>query len=141
MSDRYLVDKSALARRGKPAVREVFADLHQRGLLCISGAVAVEILYSARNGAEAGWMRRWLSGFDYLPCPDEVWDTALETQRKATERGNHRALSLADLLIASTAERHKVTVLHYDEDYDQIAEITGYPSRWVAEPGTADTKG
>jgi predicted nucleic acid-binding protein len=61
-------------------------------------------------------------------------------QCKAIDRGNHRALFLADLLIAATAERHKVTVLHYDEDYDQIAEITGYPSRWVTEPGTADTK-
>lgn len=52
-------------------------------------------------------------------------------------KGNHRAFSLADLLIASTAQRHGVTVLHHDEDYGQIAEITGQPSRWV-EPGMAD---
>lgn len=107
MSERYLIDKSALVRRTKPAVRQVFEDLHGRGLLCISGAVAMEILYSARNKTESEWMRRWLTGFDMLTCPDEVWDMAMETQRQA---------------------------------YDQIAEITGHPSRWVAEPGTADTK-
>lgn len=43
-----------------------------------------------------------------------------------------------DLLIAATARRHRVTVLHYDEDYDRIADITGHPSRWVVEPGIAD---
>ncbi|MFD8967863.1 PIN domain nuclease [Streptomyces sp. NPDC059568] len=140
MGERYLIDKSALVRRTKPAVRAVFEDLHQRGLLCVSGVVMAEILYSARNKTEAQWIRRMLNGFDYLPCPDEVWDMALEIQRVATDQGNHRALSLPDLLIAATAQRHKVTVLHYDEDYDQIAEITGHPSRWVVDPGTADVK-
>lgn len=112
--------------------------LHERGLLCVTGAVEVEILYSARNANEADRLGRWLTGFDYLPCPDEVWDAALDIQRQAIAKGNHRAFSMADLLIAATAQRHGATVLHYDGDYDQIAAITGYPSRWVAEPGTAD---
>jgi predicted nucleic acid-binding protein len=140
VSGRYLVDKSALARWHRPAVAKVLDPLDERGLLCVSGAVRMEVMYSARNAADAGRLDRWLSGFEYLRCPDEIWDAALETQQRATERGSHRALSLADLLIAATAERHKGTVLHYDEDYDQIAEITGYPRRWVAEPGTADIK-
>jgi len=45
---------------------------------------------------------------------------------------------MAGLLIAATAQRLGATVLHYDGDYDQIEAITGYPSRWVVEPGTAD---
>lgn len=138
MSHRYLIDKSALARRTRPAVREALNPLHERGLLCVTGAVEVEILYSARNANEANQLRRWLTGFDYLPCPDEVWDAALDIQRQAIAKGNHRALSMADLLIAATAQRHGATVLHYDGDYDQIEAITGYPSRWVVEPGTAD---
>ncbi|MFJ1547939.1 PIN domain-containing protein [Streptomyces sp. NPDC088246] len=56
----------------------------------------------------------------------------------ASQRARVLAFSLADLLIASTAQRHGVTVLHYDEDYDRIAEITGHPRRWVVEPGLAD---
>ncbi|MFE5090686.1 PIN domain nuclease [Streptomyces sp. NPDC056638] len=112
--------------------------LHQRGLLCVCGAVEVELLYSARNKIESDWMRRWLTGFDHLPCPDEVRDSVREIQDAAIAKGNHRAFSLADLLIASTAQRHGVTVLHYDEDYDRIAGITGHPSRWVVEPGLAD---
>jgi hypothetical protein len=29
------------------------------------------------------------------------------------------------------AERERVTVLHYDGDYDLIAHVTGQPVRWV----------
>lgn len=53
-------------------------------------------------------------------------------------KGNHRALSLADLIIAATAERHSVSVLHYDGDYDMIAAVTGLTTQWVVPPGLAD---
>jgi predicted nucleic acid-binding protein len=135
---RYLIDKSALARRTKASVRAALDPLVQRGLIAVSGAVEMEILYSARNSTEADQLRYWLSGFEYLPCPDEVWDRAKEVQSLATRTGNHRALSMADLLIAATAERHSATVLHYDEGYEQIAAITRQPHRWVVPSGTAD---
>jgi len=41
-------------------------------------------------------------------------------------------------LIAATAERHGVTVLHYDHEYDLIASMTGQAARWVVRRGTAD---
>jgi predicted nucleic acid-binding protein len=41
-----------------------------------------------------------------------------------------------DLLIAAAAEAVGVTVLHYDEDYDRIAEITGQPTRWLTPAGS-----
>ena len=40
------------------------------------------------------------------------------------DRGEHRALSIRDLLIAATAELAKLTVLHVDKDFDLIAAIT-----------------
>lgn len=45
---------------------------------------------------------------------------------------------MPDLLIAATAERHDVTVLHYDADFDLIAEVTGQLTRWVVPRGSAD---
>ena len=39
--------------------------------------------------------------------------------------GQHRALSIPDLLIAATAEIARLTVLHVDKDFDLIAAITG----------------
>lgn len=136
--DRYLIDKSAFARWAKPAVREVIFPLHNAGLLAICGAVEVELLYSVTSKADAVEVRRELSGFDWLPTPDEVWDRALDVQQQLIGNGNWRAVSLPDLVIAATAERHRATVLHYDGDYDMIAAVTGQPTQWVVPRGTAD---
>ncbi|MFD5696605.1 PIN domain-containing protein [Streptomyces lasiicapitis] len=100
MSERFLIDKSALSRWPQADVAEVLDPLHRRGLLGVSGAVRIEMMYSARNATDAQRLREWLDGFDHLSCPDEVWDAAIETQDKAINKGNHRALSLADLVIA-----------------------------------------
>ena len=43
---------------------------------------------------------------------------------------------MPDLLIAAVAERERVAVLHYDGDYDLIAQITSQPVQWVVPRGT-----
>ncbi|MFE2721072.1 PIN domain nuclease [Kitasatospora sp. NPDC059327] len=138
MTERFLIDKSAFARYAKPPVRAVVDLLFNEGLLALCGAVELEILHGARSKSDADRIREGLRGFDWLPTPDEVWDRAAEVQALLTSVGNWRALSLADLVIAATAERHGATVLHYDGDYDTIAAVTGQPTRWVVPPGTAD---
>lgn len=42
-------------------------------------------------------------------------------------RGQHRAPSVPDLLIAATADLAGLTVLHLNKDFEVIAEITGQP--------------
>lgn len=37
------------------------------------------------------------------------------------ERGDHRRVPAADLLLASAAEEAGVTLIHYDRDYERIA--------------------
>ncbi|MER6953072.1 PIN domain nuclease [Streptomyces sp. NPDC000618] len=138
MNDRYLIDKSALARYPKPAVRAVIDPLHNAGLLAVCGAVELEILHSARSKADAERIRDEMRGFDWLPTPDEAWNRALDVQTRLITVDNWKALSVSDLVIAATAERHGATVLHYDGDYDMIAGVTGQPTRWVVPPGTAD---
>jgi predicted nucleic acid-binding protein len=48
------------------------------------------------------------------------------------ERGQHRAPSVPDLLIAATAELAGLTVLHVDKDFELIADITGQPVERLA---------
>ena len=43
------------------------------------------------------------------------------------DRGQHRAPSIPDLLIAATAERLGLTVLAVDKDFDPISEVTKQP--------------
>lgn len=54
-------------------------------------------------------------------------DRAAEVQATLAARGLHRAPSIPDLLIAAVAELAGLTVLHLDEDFELIAEITGQP--------------
>jgi len=138
VEQRFLIDTSAFTRFGKPAVRAVLEPLQGAGLLAVCGAVAVEIMYCARSVRDAERITDGLSGFDWLHTPDEAWDRALEVQAGLVAAGNWRAVSLPDLVIAATAERHRATVLHYDGDYDMIAAVTGQPTRWVVPPGHGD---
>jgi predicted nucleic acid-binding protein len=56
-----------------------------------------------------------------------IEDRAVEIQMLLADRGQHRAPSIADLLIAATAELARLTVLHVDKDFALIAAITGQP--------------
>ena len=56
-----------------------------------------------------------------------IEDRALEVQMLLADRGQHRAPSIPDLLIAATAEKGGLTVLAADKDFDLIAGITGQP--------------
>jgi predicted nucleic acid-binding protein len=99
----------------------------------------LETLFSARdlNEYEAG-AERFRIAFPWVPVPERAWDRAAEVQYALARRGQHRAASVPDLLIAATAEQHRLVVLHYDRDFETIAEITGQPAEWVVPPGAAD---
>ncbi|QNP65841.1 PIN domain nuclease [Streptomyces genisteinicus] len=138
MQDRYLIDKSALARWTKPAVKTVLRPLHERCLLAVCRPTEYEMVHSARDGAEALRIRTWLHAFDYVRADDGTFARALDIQRHALNAGFHRALPLPYLLISAIAETNRLTVLHYDGDVDMIASLTGQPAQWVVPPGTAD---
>jgi predicted nucleic acid-binding protein len=138
MKGQYLIDKSALARYPKPVVHAVIHPLHSAGLLAVCGAVELEVMYSARSEADANRVRAGLGAFAWLSTPDEAWDRALHVQEQLIQSGKWKAVSVPGLVIAATAERHGATVLHYDGDYDLIAEVTGQPMRWVVPRGAAD---
>jgi predicted nucleic acid-binding protein len=132
----YLVDKSALARLAHPEVASVLLQLVKAGLSATTGMVTLEMLYSARNSAEHDRIRAGLAAHEWLLTIDEDFERAIEVQRQLTALGKHRAVSLPDLVIAAVAERHKVTVLHYDADFDVLAELTGQPTQWVVPRGS-----
>ncbi len=51
------------------------------------------------------------------------------------DRGQHRAPSIPDLLIAATGELVGLTVLHFDKDFDVISEVTGQPTHRLSVAG------
>ena len=48
----------------------------------------------------------------------------------------HHRLPFQDALIAATAARQNVGVLHYDGHFDTLSKVLGFESRWVAAPGS-----
>ena len=134
---RFLADKSALVRLDREPVAQRLGPLIEAGLVATCGIVELEVLFSARDSGEYEAIHddRRL-GYERLPMPDEVWDRAIEVQRQLAERSAHRSVKIPDLLLAATAERHAVVVVHYDKDFDVIAEITGQPTEWVVPPGS-----
>ena len=50
------------------------------------------------------------------------------------ERGQHR-MPIPDLIIAAAAEQAGMVLLHYDADFDRIADVTGQPMEWVVPRG------
>jgi predicted nucleic acid-binding protein len=56
-----------------------------------------------------------------------IENRAVEVLALLADRGQHRAPSIPDLIIAATAELAGLTVLHLDKDFEIIAQITGQP--------------
>lgn len=100
--------------------------------------VRLELLYSARNHKEFAEIRDELAALPDCPITQDQWQRALWVYEQLGRRGgaHQRSGKHPDLLIAAAPEPVGVTVLHYDEDYDRIAEITGQPTRWLAPAGS-----
>jgi len=49
---------------------------------------------------------------------------------------HHRSVNIADLLIAACAADAAIGVLHYDEDFDRLADVLAFESRWIAPRGS-----
>jgi len=96
----------------------------------------LEAGYSARSGPElrAGFRRPPLSSMPVEYLTPAIEDRAVEVLMLLADRGQHRAPSIPDLIIAATAELAGLTVLHLDKDFDLIAEITGQPAERLNLP-------
>lgn len=57
-------------------------------------------------------------------------------QEALAETGLHRGVKVPDLIIAAIVEHHGVSVLHYDDDFERIATVTGQPVAWVVPAGS-----
>lgn len=125
----WLIDKSALVRLAVTPDAADWAGRIERGLVRITTVTRLEIGYSARSGPDlrAGLQQPPLSSMPVEYLTPAIEDRAVEILTLLADRGQHRAPSVPDLIIAATAELAGLTVLHLDKDFDVIAEITGQP--------------
>jgi len=125
----WLIDKSALVRLAASSNAAEWAARIQRGVVRITTVTRLEVGYSARAGADlrASLGRPPLAVMPVEYLTPAIEDRAVEVLTLLADRGQHRAPSIPDLLIAAAAELAGLTVLHVDKDFEIIAAITGQP--------------
>jgi predicted nucleic acid-binding protein len=130
----WLIDKSALVRLGVSPDAAEWASRIERGLVRITTVTRLEVGYSARSGADlrAGLLEPPVSAMPVEYLTPAIEDRAVEVLTLLADRGQHRAPSVPDLIIAATAELAELTVLHCDKDFDLIASVTRQPVEWLS---------
>jgi predicted nucleic acid-binding protein len=125
----WLIEKSALVRLGASAEAVVWAERIQRGLVRITTVTLLEIGYSARDASDldAGLHGPPVGSMPIEYTTPTAEDRAVHVLTLLADRGQHRAPSVPDLIIAATAESAGLVVLHDDMDFELIAEVTGQP--------------
>ena len=129
-----LLDTSAwvLAERNRAVAKRLAAET-RIGALGISTMTALEVLYTSRNAEEYQSTVERMRRLPWYDLSDPR--AAIEVQHRLALRGQHRT-SIPDVIVAATAAEHGLRVLHYDSDYERLAEVTGIAHEWVAERGT-----
>lgn len=136
----FLVDTSGLIRLLRRAdLRTQWEQQVNTGLIATCAITELELLYTARSKADREELMSLLrEAFGWVVMPDRVFERASEVQATMTGRGSHRSAGPVDLLAAAVAEAHGLILLHYDADFVKVADVTGQPVRWIADPGSID---
>lgn len=132
----YLGDTSALARLTHPAVAPRLAPLLESGLVARCTPTDLEAGYSSPSPAAPRAMRQIRAAWPLVVMDQPVLDRAVEVQDVLAGRSQQRGAKIADLLIAAAAEAAGLVVLHYDHDFDLIADVSGQPIEWIMPAGS-----
>lgn len=125
----WLLDKSAAARAGEPAVRAQLEELAGRLWICPIGEL--EQLYSTRSATDYDLLAAELrTSLARAAPPPDILERALALQRDlAHHHGLWHRTAIPDLLIAETAVHNGLGVVHVDGDYERIAEVRPLTAR------------
>ena len=133
----YLIDTSVIHRQAVPAVSDRVATLGTERPLYRCAVIDLEILSSATSAANYEDRRAMVvAGYAGLTITPAVMTQALKSQRLFAATGRHRAATLGDFIIAACAQVHDAVVVHYDNDFDVIADVTGQPVESVVPAGS-----
>lgn len=133
-----LADTSAWTHAHHTAVRDEWAAALANDQIATCPIVELEILFSARNGDNFDQVSNDLAQLRSIPIKRSVTNAARQAMRDLAHvhAGYHRSVKIPDLLIAACAHDVATGVLHYDEDFDRLADVLNFESRWIAPRGS-----
>lgn len=118
-----------------PELAEWFNAAVEAGLVLVCDLVILELTRLAPNEKRAREVAGRLASFEALPMSGGLWGHARRTQLALAVSGDHRRVPPADLLLAAAAEEAGVALVHYDRDYERIAEISELQHEWLVPDG------
>ena len=120
-----LIDTSAwiefLRDTGTPVCQRVDDLLAAEIATC--DVVRMEVLAGARDEQHLQQLRRLLARASSLPMESVDYDAAAALYRTCRQRG-HTVRKLIDCLIAAVAIRGDLPILHFDADFEILAQHT-----------------
>lgn len=135
-----LLDNSAWARLASPRLPEDVGEMvaawltEQQLATCLP--FLLEAGYSARLGSDRRGMMSDLMLLPRIALDRDIEKAALRAEAELADVGHHR-LPPSDLVIAACAHTAYMGILHYDKDFDLIAQHTSlsFESRWLTPSG------
>jgi predicted nucleic acid-binding protein len=136
----FIADTSAWSRAHHALVRGQWSTALLGGQIVTCPIVDLELLYSTRNCDGFDRLASDLAQLRSVPVTRSVTNASVQALRMLAHETplHHRSVKLPDLLIAACAADGNVGVLHYDEDFDRIAKVLEFDSRWIARRGSID---
>jgi predicted nucleic acid-binding protein len=131
-----VVDTSAFARAHHPEVRPAWKQAVLADRLRLSPATRLEILFGARDGGGFDALASELSALRPAPLSATVIRAAERAMRELAHRSaGAQRIPIVDYLVAAAAQQTGASVIHYDRDYDTLAEVMEFDSTWLAPAG------
>jgi predicted nucleic acid-binding protein len=133
----FIADKSVWARAHLGRLDDEWDRALLGGQIATCRINTLELLYSTRTGAEFTALEAELAALRNIPTTDSVCRAAITALRELSARadGYHR-VKPPDALLAACAAEAGIGVLHYDHDFERLAEVLNFEQRWVAAPGS-----
>lgn len=120
---KYLIDTSALVRILRRQVDLEWQDRVTRGLVAICDPVITEAMTIAKAKTYKRTEDGIRNAYPRVPVPDDAWELITAIRRDLAAKSAHQGLSVADYLVAATAIRLKLVVLHEDADFETVARL------------------
>ncbi len=105
------------------------------GRVLVCDIVVMELVRLTPNETRAREVTTRLDAFQSIPMPATLWTRARELQLLLAPDGNHRRVPPVDLLIGAAAEAAGVPLVHYDRDYERLANISQIEHQWLLPDG------
>jgi predicted nucleic acid-binding protein len=106
------------------------------GRVLVCDLVALELIRLTPNETRARDVARRMEAFEPVSMGTELWKRARELQILLSATGDHRRVPPVDLLIGAAAEQAGVPLVHYNRDYERLAQVSALEHRWLVPDGS-----